>query len=113
MTTIYHNPQCRKSRETLRLLEEKGERVQVIEYLKATPTKSELRKVIELLGISPEQLVRKGEEVYKTTFKGKKLTDEEWLDALIAYPKLIERPVVVKNGKAAIGRPPETVLEIL
>ena len=113
MMTIYHNPRCRKSRETLALIEEKNAEVKVVEYLKDTPAKEELAGIIELLGIKPEQLIRKGEAEYKDNFKGKDLSDEDWLDAMITYPKLIERPIVIKAGKAVIGRPPENVLELL
>ena len=113
MTKIFHNPRCRKSRETLSLLEEKGEQPTVIEYLNTPPTKAELSEIVNMLGIAPEKLIRKGETEFKELFKGKTLSDDEWLDAMIQYPKLIERPIVIKNGKAAIGRPPETVLNIL
>lgn len=113
MVRIFHNPRCRKSRETLSLLEEKGEMVTIIEYLKTPPAKSELAALVSMLGITPEQLVRKGEAIYKEQYKGKTLSDEEWLEALVANPKLIERPIVVKDGKAEIGRPPEKVLDIL
>lgn len=113
MTTIYHNPRCRKSRETLSILEEKNEALNIIEYLKAPPTKSELIKIIALLGIKPEQLIRKSEADFKEHFKGQAITDEGWINAMVDYPKLIERPIVIKNGKAVLGRPPELVLEIL
>lgn len=110
---IYHNPRCRKSRETLELLQEKGVEPEIILYLENPPTKQELKTVLEMLGIKPEQLVRKGEPVFKEKFKNKKLTDAQWIDAMIAYPKLIERPIVVEKGKAVIGRPPENVLELI
>ncbi|MEQ8904656.1 arsenate reductase (glutaredoxin) [Ekhidna sp.] len=113
MITIYHNPRCSKSRQTLGLLEENGRDFIVKEYLKNPPTKEELKKVIDLLGIKPEQLIRKGEPEFKENFKGKKLTDDEWVDAMIAYPKLIERPIVIEGDKAVLGRPPENVLKIL
>ncbi|RED92453.1 arsenate reductase (glutaredoxin) [Marinoscillum furvescens] len=113
MVRIFHNPRCRKSRETLNLLEEKGEMITIIEYLKTPPAKKELQEIVEMLGIKPEQLVRKGEPIYKEQFKGKTLSDEEWIEALVENPKLIERPIVIKDGKAEIGRPPEKVLDIL
>ena len=113
MTKIYHNPRCTKSRETLKLLIEKGEKPEIIEYLTNHPTHDELKQLIDLLGISPLQLIRKGEDNFKTQFKGKQLSDNEWIEVMIQNPKLIERPIVVKNGKAALGRPPENVLEIL
>ena len=113
MMTIYHNPRCTKSRQTLALIEEKGANFVVKEYLKNPPTKDELKQVVELLAIKPFDLIRKGEADYKENFKGKDLSDDEWLDAMITYPKLIERPIVIHENKAVIGRPPENVLNIL
>lgn len=113
MITIYHNPRCSKSRQTLGLIEGKGYDFVVKEYLKNPPTKEELQKVIDLLGVKPEQLVRKGEPDFKENFKGKNLSDDEWIDAMIAYPKLIERPIVIDGDKAILGRPPENVLQLL
>jgi arsenate reductase (glutaredoxin) len=110
---IYHNPRCSKSREALKLIQDKGVRPEIIEYLVTTPTESELKEVIDQIGISPEELVRKGEEDYKANFKGKQLTDSEWISALVKFPKLIERPIVVNGTLAVIGRPPEKVLELL
>ena len=112
-TTIYHNNRCRKSRETLQLLEEKQENIKIINYLETVPTVQELTEIISLLGITPIQLIRKGEAIWKDNFKGKELSDAQLIEAMVTYPKLIERPIVVKNGKAAIGRPPENVLNIL
>lgn len=111
--TIYHNPRCSKSRDTLALIEGKGIEPQVIEYLKTPPTREELRGLVSKLGIKPEQLVRKGEDVYKQKFAGKAMGDEQWLDALAKNPVLIERPIVVKGAKAVLGRPPENVLALL
>jgi arsenate reductase len=111
--TIYHNPRCGKSRSALTLLEEKGVRPHIVEYLKTPPTKEELRSILKKLGMGPEQLVRKGENVYKEKFAGKQMTDEQWLEALAKNPILIERPIVVKGDRAVIGRPPENVLELL
>lgn len=113
MLTIYHNPRCRKSRETLQIIEDNGQMVQVVEYLKMPPSKGELRDILEKLNMRAEDIVRKGEAIYKEQFKGKKLTEEEWLDALVKHPKLIERPVVVSGDAAVIGRPPENVKELL
>jgi arsenate reductase len=110
---IYHNPRCTKSRQTLVLIQEKGEKPEIIEYLSQVPTKAELKNIIAMLGIRPEELIRKGEDDFKSYFKGKNLTDDQWIQAMVDYPKLIERPIVIKNGKAAIGRPPENVLNIL
>ncbi|MEP4532011.1 MAG: arsenate reductase (glutaredoxin) [Cyclobacteriaceae bacterium] len=113
MVTIYHNPRCMKSRETLALLEEKKEDVSIIEYLKEPPSREQLEAIIKMLDISPAQLIRKGETDYKDNFKGKDLSDDEWIEAMLQYPKLIERPIVIKEGKAALGRPPVQVLDIL
>jgi arsenate reductase (glutaredoxin) len=111
--TIYHNPRCTKSRNTLGLLQERGVEPRVIEYLKEPPTKSELKALLTKLNLTPEQLVRKGEEIYKTRYAGKKLTDAQWIDAMVADPILIERPIVVSGRRAVIGRPPENVLQLL
>ena len=113
MLTIYHNPRCRKSRETLQMIEESGELVEVIEYLKEVPSKKDLTKIIEYLGIKPFELIRRGEADYKENFKGKDLSDEEWIDAMLEYPKLIERPIVVREHEAVLGRPPENVKKFL
>lgn len=113
MTTIFHNPRCSKSRETLQLLEEKEEKIEIIKYLETPPTKEELRKIISLLEVKPIELVRTQEKEWKENFKDKTLSDEEIIDAMIAFPKLMERPIVLKNDKAAVGRPPENVLKIL
>ena len=111
--TIYHNPRCSKSRATLALLQQHGVDPLVIEYLKTPPTKAELEEVIQKLGLEPAAIVRTGEEVYKAHFQGKALNDKQWIDALAANPILIERPIVVKGGRAVIGRPPEKVLDLL
>ncbi|GHE59749.1 arsenate reductase (glutaredoxin) [Roseivirga thermotolerans] len=113
MLKIFHNPRCTKSRETLKIIEESGEMVEVVEYLKTVPSEEELTDLVKLLGISPEELVRKGEAIYKEEFKGKLLSDEEWIKAMVMHPKLIERPIVVKGNKAIIGRPPEKVRELI
>ena len=110
---VYHNPRCSKSRCALELLAEKKQAFDVVEYLKNTPTKTELQAIIDKLGIAPEALVRKGEEEYKQLFKGKTLSNDEWIDAMIQFPKLIERPIVVVGNKAVIARPTERILELL
>lgn len=110
---IYHNPRCSKSRQTLSLIKEKGAEVEIIEYLKVIPSEKELSAIIKLLGIKPEKLLRKGEADYKENFKGKILSDEEWISAMVQCPKLIERPIVVSGNKAILGRPPENVLDLL
>lgn len=113
ITRIYHNPRCGKSRGALAILEEKGVAFEIVEYLKTPPTKEELRAIVKKLGIKPEALVRKGEDVYKEKFSGKALNDDQWLDALTKHPILIERPIIVSGDRAVIGRPPEKVLELL
>jgi arsenate reductase len=110
---IYHNPRCRKSRETLKIISETGREVQIIEYLKDTPTENELKEIIELLAITPKQLLRKNEAIYKEKFKGKDLTDDQWIKAMVEYPKLIERPIVVDGKRAVLGRPPENVKSLI
>jgi arsenate reductase len=111
--TIYHNPRCGKSRGALALLEQKGIEPTIVEYLKTPPTRAELKAILGKLGMKPEQIVRKGEEVFKTKYAGKNLTDEQWLDALAKDPILIERPIVVQGDKAVLGRPPVEVLKLL
>ena len=108
-TTIYHNPRCRKSREGLAIVEANTSDIEVIEYLKEPLTAVQLSNIISKLGIQPEALIRKGEADYKAHFKGKDLTDQEWINAMVQYPKLIERPIVVKGSQAVIGRPPENI----
>lgn len=110
---IYHNPRCQKSRETLQLIQEKGQKPEIIEYLKTPPSKAELTKLIKMLGVKPLDMIRKGEDDYKARYKGKTLSDEEWIEAMIAHPKLIERPIVVDGKRAILGRPPENVLELM
>jgi arsenate reductase (glutaredoxin) len=110
--TIYHNPRCGKSRDTLAIIKERGIEPTVIEYLKTPPTKDELGSILKKLGLKPEQLVRKGEEIYKAKFAGKSLSEEQWLEALATNPILIERPIVIRRNHAVIGRPPEKVREL-
>jgi len=111
---IYHNPRCSKSRQTLALLEDKEISLEIVEYLKIPPSKNELKQVLALLSITPQALMRKKEAAYKESgLDNTNLTVDEQIDLMIQYPKVIERPIVVGNGKAAIGRPPESVLEIL
>jgi arsenate reductase len=111
---IYHNPRCSKSRQTLQLLQEKGVNVEIIEYLKTPPTIAELSDILQKLGIEPRALMRKNEAEYKATgMDNTELTKDELIAGMVAAPKLIERPIVLANDKATIGRPPESVLEIL
>ena len=111
--TIYHNPKCSKSRQTLALLEGRGIRPRLVEYLMSPPSAAELSAIVARLGIRPQALVRKGEDIYKAKYAGKTLTDAEWIEAMVSDPILIERPIVVAGGKAAIGRPPDRVLELI
>jgi len=111
--TIYHNPRCSKSRQTLALLQEQGIEPDIIEYLKSPPSEAELDGILAKLGIEPEALMRKGEDEYKQQFKGRDLSRAEMIRLMVQYPKVIERPIVVNGSKAAVGRPPESVLEIL
>lgn len=114
MTTIYHNPRCSKSRASLELLEAKGITPDIIKYLETPPTREELTEVLNKLGLNAEQIVRKGEALYKEMgLAGKTLSNEEWISVLIDNPKLIERPIVINGDKAAIGRPIEAVINIL
>lgn len=110
---ILHNPRCSKSRQTLAIINDSGVSPTIVNYLDGTITKEDLDQIIKQLGISPAELIRKGEKIYKEEYKGKQLSDDEWLEAMIAHPKLIERPIVIKNGRAIIGRPPENVLSLL
>ena len=111
---IYHNPRCSKSRTTMTLLTDKGIQAEVIEYLKTPPSKQQLEQILDMLGIEPRQLMRTHESEYKdNNLADPDLSRDQLIDAMIQFPKLIERPIVICNGKAAIGRPPETVLEIL
>ncbi len=113
MIKIYHNPRCSKSRQGLAILEKSGKPFETIKYLENPPAKKEIRDILELLGVTPEAIVRKNEPVWKENYKGKNLTDEEIVDAIAAHPKLLERPIVVVGDKAVVGRPPERIKEIL
>lgn len=110
---IYHNPRCTKSRQTLQLIKDAGVEIEIVEYLKTIPNKDELKMLLMKLNLSPKDLVRKGEAVYKEKFKNSNFNDDEWIKIMIEYPKLIERPIVVKGNKAILGRPPENVLDLI
>ena len=111
--TIYHNPRCSKSRQALSLLESKGCKPAVVEYLKKPLTVEQLLQIINGLNIKPIDLIRKNESVWKENFKGKELSDGELIDAMISNPKLIERPIVSSSKGTVVGRPPENVLSVL
>jgi len=113
MIKIYHNPRCSKSREGLKILEESGKDFLIVKYLDIPMKKEEIKKVLELLDISAEELIRKNEKVWKENYKGKDLSEEDILEAMQEHPKLIQRPIVVNENKAIIGRPPEKIKEII
>lgn len=110
---IYHNARCSKSREGMCLLEDAGAHVEIVEYTKTPLTEEELAELISKLGIKPKNLVRTKEETYKTKFADRKMTPKQWIKALIKYPELMERPIVVKGDKAVIGRPPSLIVDFL
>ena len=112
--TIYHNPKCSKSRQTLELLKENGATPTVIEYLKTPPTAETLKTILAQLGMAPRDLMRKKEQVYaEYGLDNPSLSNDDLIDFMVKHPVLIERPIVLANGKAALGRPPEQVLDIL
>lgn len=113
MIKIYHNNRCSKSRCGLEILENSGKEFEVVKYLDEIPTEKELQSIIKLLNIKPIDLIRKNEAVWKSDYKGKILSDKEIIKAMVANPKLIERPIVINGNKAVVGRPPETILEII
>ncbi len=113
-TKIYHNPRCSKSRSTLELLRGKGIEPEIVEYLKSPPGPDELKALLAGLRLAPRQLMRRGESVYKELRLDDPTLDEDQLiRAMVEHPILIDRPIVVANGKVALGRPPENVLSIL
>jgi arsenate reductase (glutaredoxin) len=113
MIKIYHNNRCSKSRKGVQLLEESGKEFNIIKYLENIPTQEELTNIISILNISPIDLVRKNEKDWKENFKGKELNDMEIIAAMVEFPKLIERPIVINNDKAVIGRPTELIESII
>ncbi|QDT19318.1 arsenate reductase (glutaredoxin) [Gimesia chilikensis] len=111
---IYHNPRCGKSRQTLALIEEAGIEPEIIEYLKTPPTAEELDAILKKLKLEPQQLMRKGEAIYKELkLAERELSRDEAIAVMLEHPKLIERPIVVQGRKAVLGRPPENVKELL
>ncbi|ARN74899.1 arsenate reductase (glutaredoxin) [Oceanicoccus sagamiensis] len=112
--TIYHNPRCSKSRQTLQLLEDNGLSPEIVLYLDTPPSTDDINGLLKKLAISPRELLRKGEDAYKeNNLKDTSLSDAELVAAMAAHPKLIERPIVVKGSKAVLGRPPENVLALV
>ena len=110
--TIYHNPRCSKSRQALQIIQDKGINPKIVDYLKVPPTITELSTIIDQLGIEPIELVRKGEDAFKTTDFSNQSKDEQ-IKIMSENPILIERPIISNHGKALIGRPPESVLSLL
>ncbi|NVK09020.1 MAG: arsenate reductase (glutaredoxin) [Tenacibaculum sp.] len=113
MIKIYHNPRCSKSRQGLEILENSGKEFKTVKYLDTIPSEEELKEIINLLNISPIDLVRKNEKIWKEEYKGKELSDAEIITAMVKNPKLIERPIVINGNKAVVGRPPENIKEII
>lgn len=112
--TLYHNPRCSKSRQTLALLEAQGVHPEVIRYLEDPPSVSQLQTLLQQLGLSARQLLRSGEELYKRLQLGRpELTELELIETMVKHPKLIERPIVVAGNQAVLGRPPENALKLL
>jgi len=110
---IWHNPKCSKSRNTLELLNEKGVEVEIVKYLDTPPNKEELKEMLKMLNISARELMRTKEDIYKELNLKDENSEEKLIDAMVENPKLIERPIVIKNGKAAIGRPIENIIDLL
>lgn len=113
-TIIYHNPMCSKSRAAMELLTDNNIETTVVKYLDTPPDKETLTSLLDMLGLEPRELMRKGEQEYAdNNLADESLSRDELIDAMLKYPRLIERPIVVKNGKAAIGRPIENIINIL
>ncbi len=113
MITIYHNPRCSKSREGLELVKGSGEEYKVREYLKEPVSEEELSSLLEQLGMAPIELVRTEEKIWKENYKGKDLSDDELIRVMTEHPKLIQRPIVVKDQTAVVGRPPSKITELI
>ncbi|NOX27313.1 MAG: arsenate reductase (glutaredoxin) [Gammaproteobacteria bacterium] len=112
--TIYHNPRCSKSRQTLELIREKGIEPEIVEYLDTPPSANKMKQLLTMLDMEPEQIMRKSEAIYKELgLKNSQLNKTELIKTLVENPKLIERPIVTNGDKAALGRPPQNVLDIL
>ena len=112
--TIYFNPNCSKCRLSLELLEQQGQQAEIIEYLNTPPDAATLESILDMLNLQPRELMRKHEKEYtEAGLDNPELSRADLISAMISNPRVIERPVVVKNGKAAIGRPPERILDIL
>ena len=110
---IYHHPRCSKSRSACALVAERGLDAEIVDYLATPPSRETLQVLLGKLGLTASELVRRGEEIFKTEYAGKTLSEAQWLDALCQHPILIERPIVVMGDRAVIGRPPEKVLALI
>lgn len=110
--TVYHNSRCSKSRNALQLLDEMKAEYEIVEYLKEPLSSAGLKAILKQLNIPASELIRKGEPDFKEHFKGKELNEDEWIEAMVSYPKLIERPIVVLDGKAVVARPAERISEL-
>jgi len=113
MIKIYHNPRCSKSRETLAILNSENKEFEIIKYLKDVPSEKELKEILKILNIPAIDLVRKNESIWKDKYKGKDLSEENIISAMVENPILIERPIVINGDKAVIARPPESILELI
>lgn len=110
---IYHYPRCQKSRQALSILEDNGIEPEIIKYRKNPPSADELKSILQKLGMSAKDIIRTSEDEYKEYYKGKDLSEDEWIQAIVEHPKLLQRPIVVDGDKAVLGRPPENVRELL
>lgn len=111
--TIWHNPKCSKSRQALEILNEKGVEADVIKYLETVPTQADIKELLLKLGIGARELMRTKEEIYKELELKNETDEQKLIEAMVEYPRLIERPIVITGNKAVIGRPPEKILEII
>lgn len=107
--TVYHNPRCSKSRMAVEYLNKEGKDIEIVEYLKETPSKEDLLEILGKLNQPAESIIRKGEAIFKENFKGRDLSESQWVEAMIEFPKLIERPIVVKGNRAVVARPTELI----
>ena len=110
---ILHNNRCSKSRCALEILENKGVDFEVVKYLENPLSGTEIRDLLKKLNLPAEAIIRKSEADYKANFKGKTMTENDWVEAMVKFPKLIERPIVIKGDKAVVGRPPENIEQLL
>ena len=113
LVTIYHNPRCSKSRQTLALLEERDLELRIVPYLESPPSKNELADIVKMLGVAAADIVRTGEDEYKDSGLTANSSENDILDAIVTTPKLMQRPIVICRNQARVGRPPESVLKIL